>query len=77
MQFFHLYNIIFFYFFCFPNIIMCILNIASAIEKVSVNDPSIAKEHYQSFIKNAQYQKTITNSYLSAKTFLNIQTFLI
>ena len=56
---------------------MCILNIASAIEKMSVNDPSIAKEHYQSFIKNAQYQKTITNSYLSAKTFLNIQTFLI
>ena len=48
---------------------MCILNIASAIGKMLVNDPSIAKEHYQSFIKNTQYQKTITNSYLSAKNF--------
>ena len=36
--FFHLYKIISFYFFCFPNIINYILNIASAIKKMTVNE---------------------------------------
>ena len=44
MLFFQLYEMFFVYFFCFPNIIMYILNIASTIKKMSVNSEWLSLE---------------------------------
>ena len=73
----HFYKTIFLLF-CFPNIIMCILNITSAIKKMAVNELGyIIFENYYKRIGFAKERSYYSSKRLKRKDLLLLATKLI